>query len=73
MYRSVSKADNKSIREWYVSQVSSIPDMIDRSKSSEEQARQAFNLRNQFKHEAILDILNTASRTNKIVNREFGL
>ena len=46
------KTDNQSIREWYVAKVSDIPNQIDISKSIEEQARQAFELRNKYKHEA---------------------
>jgi len=48
----IIKTDNQSIREWYVANVSNIPNQVDQSKSIEEQARQAFNLRNQLKHEA---------------------
>lgn len=109
----ISKTDNQSVREWYVANVSNIPNKIDRSKTIEEQAKQAFDLRNKLKHdarvamsdektaaklervfpapeweelikdkmtrktltreEAVRDILETASKTNNDVNKEFGL
>ncbi len=109
----IEKNDNQSIREWYVSNVSDIPNRIDRSLSLEGQARQAFELRNLYKQqaraamsdevtaaklnrvkpipewnelienkmkrksisrkEAVYDILISASRTNDIVNKEFGI
>ncbi len=43
---------DKEAREWYVEQERRIPDLIDKSLSLEEQARQAFDLRNQFRTEA---------------------
>ena len=109
----IIKTDNQHIREWYCANVSTIPNQIDRSKTLEEQARQAFSLRNQYKRqariamsdketveilekerpvptfdelleskirrknitreEALKDILETASKTNSDVNKEFGL
>ena len=48
----IEKTDNQSIREWYVANVSDIPNQIDDSQSLEVQARQAFELRNKYKHEA---------------------
>ncbi len=39
-------------RKWYLSQEAKIKDMIDTSLSLEEQAKQAFNLRNQFRTQA---------------------
>ena len=109
----ISKTDSQSVREWYVANVSNIPGKIDKSKTLREQARQAFELRNKYKHEArvamsdekrarelervfpapsfdglvedkikrkglteeqaIEDILKTAAKTNKDVNKEFGL
>lgn len=50
--KSITETNNKSIREWYVANVNNIPNMIDKSLSKEEQARQAFELRNKFKREA---------------------
>lgn len=44
--------DNKSVREWYDANVHSIPNQIDTTKSIEEQAQQAFELRNKYKREA---------------------
>ena len=109
----IIKTDNQHIREWYCANVSTIPNQVDRSKTLEEQARQAFSLRNQYKRqariamsdketveilekerpvptfdellegkirrknitreEALKDILETASKTNSDVNKEFGL
>lgn len=100
-------------RMWYIYHDKEIPDMIDRSKSIEDQARQAFDLRNlnrtrtrdlmkdqekrkqldanepnwEFeelvedkmkrktitREEAIIDILLTATKTRKSVNKELGL
>ena len=48
----ITETDNQSIREWYVANVNNIPNMIDKSLSREEQAKQAFELRNKFKREA---------------------
>lgn len=50
--QSIAKDDNQSVREWYVAKVSDIPNQIDKSKTFEEQVRQAFDLRNKYKHEA---------------------
>lgn len=109
----IKETDNQSIREWYVANVSDIPNQIDKSKPFEEQVHQAYDLRNKYKHEArvamsdkdtaeilekkrpvltfeqllnskierkkitkdeaLEDILKTASKTNKGVNKEFGL
>ncbi len=44
--------DNKSIREWYVANVSSIPQQLDGSLPLKERARQAFELRNKYIREA---------------------
>ena len=43
---------NVEARKWYLEQEAKIPDMIDSSLSLEEQAKQAFNLRNNFRTEA---------------------
>ena len=43
---------NVEARKWYLEQEAKIPDMIDSSLSLEEQAKQAFNLRNKFRTEA---------------------
>lgn len=50
--KKIVDTDNQSIREWYVVNVSDIPNQIDKSKSFEEQVEQAFALRNKYKHEA---------------------
>ena len=43
---------NVEARKWYLEQEAKIPDMIDKSLPLEEQAKQAFNLRNQFRTQA---------------------
>ena len=48
----ITKHDNKSIREWYYEKVRDIPSKIDVSQTIENRARQAFDLRNCYKHEA---------------------
>lgn len=48
----IVKTDNKSIREWYYANAGNIPNQIDRSKSFEEQVKQAYALRIQYKQDA---------------------
>lgn len=48
----IIEADNQHIREWYYANVTDTPNQIDKSKSFEDQVKQAFNLRNKYKHEA---------------------
>ena len=43
---------NVDARKWYLAQEAKIPDMIDSDASLEEQARQAFELRNQIRSQA---------------------
>jgi filamentous hemagglutinin len=43
---------NVDARKWYISQEARIKDLIDPSLSLEEQAKQAFELRNQFRTQA---------------------
>ncbi len=43
---------NIDVRKWYIAQNNKIPDMIDKTKSIEEQAKQAFELRNKHKFQA---------------------
>lgn len=104
---------NLDARKWYLAHDKTIPDLIDKSASIEEQARQACDLRNKFrtqardlmadqelrkqldiedpnksfeelvkdkmkrknltKEQAIEDILKTASKTRKSVNKALGL
>lgn len=45
---------NKEARIWYRQQEAKIPDLIDKSQSLENQAKQAFNLRNEFRTDARL-------------------
>ena len=46
MYHSLSDVD---ARKWYLAQEAKIPDLIDYSQSLEQQAYQAFSLRNQYR------------------------
>ena len=109
----ISAFGNQEVREWYWSNVHNIQNEIDRTKSLEEQTRQAFELRNKYKREARLamadketadclddkrpvksfeelleskmkrknmtreealrDMLETASTTNSVVDKQFGL
>lgn len=109
----IEKKSNREVREWYISEVSNIPNMIDKTLPLEEQARQAFEKRNLIRSkaremmadkemrniletekpnmtfdeliaskmkrkgltrkEAQIDILKTATKTNKNVNKELGL
>ena len=50
--KKITSSDNQSIREWYVANVNDIPNQLDESEKMEDQARQAFQLRNKFKREA---------------------
>ena len=43
---------NEEARKWYLAKDAEIPNMIDRSKSIEDQARQAFELRNGYRTQA---------------------
>ncbi|MBR2284576.1 MAG: phage minor capsid protein [Ruminococcus sp.] len=107
------KLSSADVRKWYVAHDKKIPELIDRSKSIEEQARQACELRNTFRtqardlmedqaarsvldktdpnqsfeelvkgkmerknmsyDEAVADVLETATKTRKSVNKKFGL
>ncbi len=111
--KDIVETDNQHVREWYYANVSDIPNQIDKSLPFIDQVKQAFNLRNKYKHkarvamsdvetaselerlrpapvfeelienkmkrknltyqEALEDILQTASKTNPDVNKEFGL
>lgn len=104
---------NKEVRQWYKYHDEHIPDLLDTSKSLEEQARQACELRNTHRtqarelmkdqklrkqldetdpnksfeelladkmqrknltrEQAVQDILNTAAKTRKSVNKALGL
>lgn len=44
--------DSKTVRKLYNDNVSTIPDKIDKTKTLEEQARKAFEMRNTFRDEA---------------------
>lgn len=108
-----SKLSNLEVRQWYTTHLARIPEQIDKTLPIEQQARQAFELRNQYKvqarekmadvqkradieakhplpvfeerfhelttvcgmteTEAYESIIESASRSNKIVNKIFGL
>lgn len=101
------------MREWYITHDKNIPNLIDKSKDIEAQAREAHGLRNKYRtearnmmmdqvtraeldkespnksfdelldykmgkknitrEEAIKDIIKTATKTNKKVNKSLGL
>ena len=107
------KLSNIEVRKWYLAHDKTIPDLIDKSLPIEQQARQACELRNQFRtqarnlmanqderrqlditdpnksfeeliadkmerkqltrEQAVEDILNTATKTRKSVNKSLGL
>ncbi|MBU5440301.1 minor capsid protein [Tissierella sp. MSJ-40] len=107
------KFGDKEVREWYIAHDKNIPNLIDKSKDIEEQAREAHSLRNKYRtearnmmkdqktrdkldkespnksfdelidykmgkknitrEEAIQDIIKTATKTNKKVNKSLGL
>lgn len=48
----VGKLGNKEVRLWYKAHDENIPNLIDKSKTLEQQARQACNLRNNYKFQA---------------------
>lgn len=50
--KEITERDNQHIREWYVANVSDIPNQIDTSRPTEEQAKQAYELRTEYKHVA---------------------
>lgn len=104
---------NKEVREWYIAHCNDIHDLIDNTKSLENQARESYALRSKYKlearkmmkdqegrkcldetrpiltfddlitdkmgrkdmtrYEAIRDIIGTAKKTNKEVNKKFNL
>lgn len=107
------KFGDRETREWYIAHDKNIPNLIDKTKSVETQARQAHSLRNKYrtearnmmkdqikraeldikspnksfnelleykmgnkkitKDEAMQDIIKTATKTNKMVNKSLGL
>lgn len=107
------KMSDVEARKWYLAHDKTIPDLIDKSLPIEQQAKQACDLRNQFRtqardlmanqekrkeldisdpnksfeelvadkmqrknltrEQAIEDVLNTATKTRKSVNKELGL
>ncbi len=48
----IGKLDNKTVREWYVYHDERIYEKVDKTKSTEEQARQACSLRNNYRTQA---------------------
>ena len=47
----VGKLDNKEARLWYKAHDENIPNLIDKTQTLEQQARQAYSLRNQYRFE----------------------
>lgn len=64
----IIERDNQHVREWYVANVSDIPNQIDRSKPLIDQARQAYALRTQYKHAARAAMADT--ETAKLLDEE---
>ena len=50
--KEITKKDSQHIREWYYANVTDIPNQIDKSQPFETQVKQAFELRNKYKHSA---------------------
>lgn len=50
--KDITEKDDQHVREWYYANVNDIPNQIDKSQSFEKQVKQAFELRNKYKHEA---------------------
>ncbi len=50
--KDIVETDNQHICEWYYANVSDIPNQIDKSLPFNDQVKQAFNLRNKYKHKA---------------------
>jgi len=48
----IKDTDSQHVREWYYANVTDIPNQVDKTKPFEEQVKQAFGLRNKYKHEA---------------------
>jgi hypothetical protein len=48
----ITQTDNQHIREWYYANVSDIQNQINPNLPLDEQAKQAFELRNKYKHQA---------------------
>ena len=46
------KLGSKEVREWYIEHNKNIPDLIDKTQILEQQARQAFALREKYKQQA---------------------
>ena len=64
----IIERDNQHVREWYVANVSDIPNQIDRSKPLIDQAKQAYALRTQYKHAARAAMTDT--ETAKLLDEE---
>ena len=48
----ITQTDNQHVREWYYANVSNIPNQVNSNLPLVEQAKQAFELRNKYKHQA---------------------
>ena len=67
--RKIEDTDNQSVREWYVANVSDIPNQVDKTKSFEEQVQQAYNLRNKYKREARVAMSDRKTAENLEIER----
>ena len=66
--------DNLTAREWYYNKVVDIPKLVDRSLSFEEQAKQAFELRNLYRKQTrglMADVENRMKLERKRPNLTF--
>ena len=67
------KLGNKEVRQWYKKRDSLIPEMIDKSLPLKEQAMQAFDMRNQYRTQALplMPIWSVSSRKHvpRVVSR----
>ena len=61
--------DNQSVREWYVANVRDIGNRIDETKSLEDQARQAYEMRNNMRSQARAAMADT--ETAKMLDETF--
>ena len=74
---------NKEAREWYIAHDKNIPNLIDKSKDIEAQAREAHDLRNKYRTEARMmmkdreeaykDIIRSSQTSNRKVNEKLGI
>ena len=64
----IVETDNQHIREWYYANVSDITNQINKNLPLDEQAKQAFELRNKYKHNAQKAMTDT--KTTKMLEKK---